>query len=413
MNQPHDDKAPADAVADAREDDELSPSIAGERHIPSVNRIRSLQSRVSTLLAIVVMCALGAGLLGWYYTHAFNRDRGPAASTKQRSQGEPFLPQLGAIPRSEPKVAAESPSDNVARLLGPPPELPFDASYSRTQHSGRSTRADESSARPNRPARPLTGPVLARAGQAAGGLPSAVSARELLPAQGEGIGGAADRDREPSSNPLAGLLHENRRSAGAAELLPTLRYLLAEGTTIDCSLETAIDSSLPGLVRCITATDVWSADGTVVLIEKGSALVGETRAQLRQGMSRVFVLWTRARTPTGVVIPLASPGTDSLGRSGVEGDVDTHFMERFGAAILISVIDGAIQAAASSRSGDGDTVVLNSSSSQDILTEVLRSTVSIPPTVKVPQGERVQIIAARDLDFRGVYDLRPYRNAAR
>jgi type IV secretion system protein VirB10 len=222
----------------------------------------------------------------------------------------------------------------------------------------------------------------------------------------------ADRGGEPS-NSLAGLLQENRRSARLAALLPTLRYLLAEGTTIDCSLETAIDSSLPGLVRCITATDVWSADGTVVLIEKGSQLVGETRAQLRQGMSRVFVLWTRARTPLGVVIPLASPGTDSLGRSGVQGEVDRHFFERFGAAILISVIDGAIQAAASSRSGDGDTVVLNSSSSRDILTEILRSTVSIPPTVKVPQGERVQIIAARDLDFRGVYELRPYRNAAR
>ena len=211
---------------------------------------------------------------------------------------------------------------------------------------------------------------------------------------------------------LAGLLRSDSRSTGLASLLPTLRYLLAEGTTIDCSLETAIDSTLPGLVRCLTATDVWSADGSVVLIEKGSQLVGETRAQVRQGMSRVFVLWTRARTPMGVVIPLASPGTDSLGRSGLEGEVDRHFFERFGAAILISVIDGVIQAAAS-NGGDGDTVVLNSSSTRDILTEVLRSTVSIPPTVKVPQGDRIQIIAARDLDFRGVYELRTDRNAGR
>ena len=126
----------------------------------------------------------------------------------------------------------------------------------------------------------------------------------------------------------------------------------------------------------------------------------------------MFVLWTRARTPFGVVIPLASPGTDSLGRSGLEGEVDRHFFERFGAALLISVIDGVIQAAAS-NGGDGDTVVINSSSTRDILTEVLRSTVSIPPTVKVPQGERIQIIAARDLDFRGVYELRTDRNTGR
>lgn len=234
--------------------------------------------------------------------------------------------------------------------------------------------------------------------------------------QGDGgdlLGNAQRGDQgEAPADSLSGLLRSDSRSTGIADLLPTLRYLLAEGTSIDCSLETAIDSSLPGLVRCLTATNVWSADGTVVLIEKGSQLVGETRSQIRQGMARVFVLWTRARTPTGVVVPLASPGADSLGRSGLEGEVDRHFFDRFGAAILISVIDGAIQAATSSRGG-GDTVVLNSSSSQDILTEVLRSTVSIPPSVKVPQGERIQIIAARDLDFRGVYELRPNRNVDR
>ena len=54
------------------------------------------------------------------------------------------------------------------------------------------------------------------------------------------------------------------------------------------------------------------------------------------------------------MVPLASPGTDELGRSGLPGEVNRHFWERFGAAILISVIDGAVQAAvalAEQRSG--------------------------------------------------------------
>jgi type IV secretion system protein VirB10 len=115
-------------------------------------------------------------------------------------------------------------------------------------------------------------------------------------------------------------------------------------------------------------------------------------------------LWTQARTPDGVIVPLVSPGTDELGRAGLPGAVDRHFLERFGAALLISVIDGAIEAAVRPK-GDG-TVIYNPSNSQDILTEVLRSTVNIAPTVRKAQGDRIQIFVARDVDFRSVYRLR-------
>jgi type IV secretion system protein VirB10 len=181
--------------------------------------------------------------------------------------------------------------------------------------------------------------------------------------------------------------------------------LLPKGAFIDCTLETAIDSSLPGLTTCVTATDTFGADGRVVLLERGTKLVGETRGEVRQGTARVFVLWTEARTPTGVVVPLASPGTDELGRSGLAGTIDRHFMDRFGAAILISMIDGAIQAAAQSRGGGG-TVIYNPSNATDVVTEVLKSTVNIPPTVRKQNGDRIQILVARDLDFRSVYELR-------
>jgi len=86
--------------------------------------------------------------------------------------------------------------------------------------------------------------------------------------------------------------------------------------------------------------------------------------------------------------------------------VNRHFWERFGAAILISVVDGAVQAGVQASSGSNGTVILNPSATSDVMTEALRGTVSIAPTITKPQGDRIQVLVARDLDFRSVYELR-------
>jgi type IV secretion system protein VirB10 len=236
-------------------------------------------------------------------------------------------------------------------------------------------------------------------GESAGAVPTSLSgppwtespnARQSSPAAGDGS--------------LATLLRPSITPAVAASVLPTERFLLPKGAFIDCTLETAIDSTLPGMTTCVTATDTFSADGTVVLLERGTKLVGETRGQVREGQARLFVLWTQARTPTGVVVPLDSPGTDALGRSGLTGKVNTHFWERFGAAILVSVIDVGVQAGIQSTN-NGGAVIVNPSNSEDVMTGILQSTINIPPTITVRQGDRIQVLVARDVDFRSVYRL--------
>src|SRR5205823_14177843 len=171
---------------------------------------------------------------------------------------------------------------------------------------------------------------------------------------------------------------------------------------LDCTLETAIDSTLPGMTTCVLATDTFGVDGSVVLLERGTKLVGETRGQVRQGTARILVLWTEARTPTGVIVPLDSPGTDELGRSGLPGQVNRHFWDRFGAAILISTLDGAVQAAVESAGRGGGAVIYNPSPSESVVTDVLKSTVNIRRTVTKRNGDRIQVFVARDVDFRSV-----------
>ncbi len=369
-------------------------AIAGERSIASVNQARSLQSRVSNVLAMGLMSTLGLGLLGWYYVHTFAHQadvkRAAQAASRNKAAGEMPLPALGKIDPPAPAVAA---------VLGPAPELP--ASPQLTPNLPTSE-----------PAQPVAKPawMIAMERRLAGPVSEGPQVKDdsASAPQVNGEGRAAvPTPEEPTSgeSALASLLKPSATPATRARVLPAQRLLLPKGAFIDCTLETAIDSTLPGMTTCVTATDTFGVDGSTVLIERGSKLVGETRGEVAQGQARTFVLWTEARTPTGVIVPLSSPGTDELGRSGLSGDVNRHFFQRFGAAILVSVINGVVQAAVTSR-GSGGTVIYNPSGSQDVLTEVLKSTVNIPPTVTKNQGDRIQIFVARDLDFRSVYELK-------
>jgi type IV secretion system protein VirB10 len=372
-------------------------SIAGERGAASVQAARSLQSRLSNVLAMGLMGTLGLGFLGWYYLHTFARqgESKRAAQTASRNQaaGEMALPSLGKI---------DPPAAPVGKLLGPPPEAP--------PSNAELSVAPALGTPPPYGAQPAVKPpwMLAlerRLGGAVSAGPEVRKDTASTPASaGEARNPPDESGATPGDSALSALLHPSATTAARARVLPAERLLLPKGAFIDCTLETAIDSTLPGMTTCVTATDTFGVDGSTVLIERGSKLVGETQGDVHQGAARVFVLWTEARTPTGVIVPLASPGTDELGRSGLPGEVNRHFFQRFGAAILISVIDGAVQSAVSSRSGGG--VIVNPSTSQDVMTEVLKSTINIPPTVTKAQGDRIQVLVARDLDFRSVYELK-------
>ncbi|MBI1198930.1 MAG: type IV secretion system protein VirB10 [Phenylobacterium sp.] len=186
-----------------------------------------------------------------------------------------------------------------------------------------------------------------------------------------------------------------------ASRLPDRNFLIVAGAAIPCILQAAMDTATPGYVSCLIPRDVYSDNGAVVLMDKGTRVLGEYRSGMRQGQKRLFVLWTRAVTPAGVAISLASPATDPLGRAGFGGDIDTHFWDRFGGALLLSVVDDGVYAVAGNDSPSG-TARLPS----DAAAIALQGSINIPPTLTKPQGSEVSIFVAQDFDFSGVYALR-------
>ncbi|MBM3552262.1 MAG: TrbI/VirB10 family protein [Alphaproteobacteria bacterium] len=191
-----------------------------------------------------------------------------------------------------------------------------------------------------------------------------------------------------------------------AARLPNRNLIVTQGTSIPCVLETAMSSDVPGFVSCVVLRDVMSDSGNVVLMEKGTQIVGEYRGDLRRGSQRLFVLWTRAKTPTGVIVVLASPATDALGRAGFDGEVDTHFWQRFGAALLLSIAGDA--SAIGRQQLQNNEIQINNSTgaANNAAAIVVDRSINIPPTLTKNQGELVNVFVARDLDFSSVYRLR-------
>ena len=187
--------------------------------------------------------------------------------------------------------------------------------------------------------------------------------------------------------------------------------ILPKGRSIDCGLSMRLISDLPGLASCVLSQNVYSDNGKVLLLERGSEAEGEYSAGMAQGQKRIFVLWTRIKTPKGVVINLNSPGADDLGTSGLPGAVNNHWWERLGAAVLLTVVQDAIayKTAQSSNSGTGGTLAVYQNTSQttnNMAETILASTINIKPTLYKNQGDRGTIYVARDLDFGSVYALR-------
>ncbi|MDI6623315.1 MAG: TrbI/VirB10 family protein, partial [Brevundimonas sp.] len=188
---------------------------------------------------------------------------------------------------------------------------------------------------------------------------------------------------------------ENGRAAVAARLgRPSTT--VPQGTLIPAVLETALDSTRPGHVRAIVSRDVRGFDGSQVLIPRGTRVFGDYQADMSAGQNRALVQWTRLVRPDGVTIAIASPAADMEGRAGIEGRVDSHSLERFGGALLRTILNVGGNLVGQRIGGDGSVIILPGGSPG---AEALTAETGPRPTLRVAAGARVTVFVARDLEF--------------
>ena len=216
------------------------------------------------------------------------------------------------------------------------------------------------------------------------------------------ISGSPGGAREGNSNErFAGRVSNKQEDAAQARQMTDLDRLVPQGAIMGAVMETALNSDLPGYARAVVTKDVLSFDGSAVLIPAGSRVIGEYNSGVAQGASRIFIVWSRLIRPDGVTISLGSPAVDELGRGGLGGKVNRHFLQRFGSAILLSVLTGGISAASAAVSRGSTVIVGTTNEATSLATQALQGN-DIPPTIKTNQGALVRVFVARDLDFSTV-----------
>ena len=379
---------PIDAAAELERREQ--ERIEGERGASELGaQQRQSPPGAKTFLAVLVV-AIGA--LGVAFTiKAMQMREAEPTETQQSTLVRNTLPELKPAPPAPPPQPPQPPSQPVPAIQ------PVQASIA----------APAPMAGSPKPAEPSPAELLRQRRLQAG---LAVPTQANSSAGGPSNAMAMPPDTAPArAGDLQQRLQPMRLNPSFAGTLPDRDMLLTQGTMIDCALETKIVSTVPGMVSCHLTRDVYSTNRRVVLLDRGSKVVGFYQGGLTQGKARIFVNWSRVETPQGVIINLDSPGTGPLGEGGLGGYMETHFWERFGGAIMLSLIDDFAAAITPRRgiSGDNNQVSFSNTSdaAQEMAAKALENSINIPPTLYKNQGERVAIFVARDLDFRGVYGL--------
>jgi type IV secretion system protein VirB10 len=343
--------------------------LATRNVLPAVSQRKPRSDGLGTVAGVAIVAVLGL-VTFWSMDSARTADpqtrpadspatTAPAVALEPAPEIAPAVPEEAITPA--PGMAQSAPAQSA--VLAEPPRTAVAAAPVSNPLSSPTVVFDAS-------ALPMPGASAAvtAAGAAAGG-----NSNDDFAARIGGVGGS--------------------KATAAAMIDP--KTTVTQGTLIPAVLETAINTDVPGYVRAMVSLDVRSFDGSRVLVPRSSRLIGEYKSGLQAGQKRAYVVWTRLIRPDGVSVNLASPAVGFSGTTGLQGSVNSRFFERFGSAILLSVVGGL-----TGMVGGVGAVV--GGGGQSAAAAAIGQTGQIAPTVRVRQGEPIRVFTARDLDFSKV-----------
>jgi type IV secretion system protein VirB10 len=188
---------------------------------------------------------------------------------------------------------------------------------------------------------------------------------------------------------------------------PAGRYLVGEGTIIRAVLLTNVNSDLPGRILVRTSSDVYDSTQKHLVIPKGSVINGVYNSQVVVGQERLLMAMTRLTLPNGNWIPLsAAEATDMMGTSGIDANVNNHFMKMFSSSLIIGASSLLLPRADTSvttlpgNTGNNGTATVGSlfaTTLSDVVKTLLDRNRNIAPTLSLKAGQEFIFMANQDM----------------
>lgn len=189
---------------------------------------------------------------------------------------------------------------------------------------------------------------------------------------------------------------------------PFSRYQVNAGTLIPATLITGIDTTIAGTIVAQVRQDIYdNVTGKYLLIPKGSKLLGEYDSRhVAYGQRRIAMWYTRIIRPDGSSIALGKPaGVDSLGQSGVEGNVDNHWAQIIGAATISTLLSvGAAVAANRNVNAANNQVTTGQQAGQGVSqavsgigSQLTSRAMGVATTITLPPGYQFFITTKKDM----------------
>ena len=251
-------------------------------------------------------------------------------------------------------------------------------------------------------------PKTASAGNAGGPSPSSLSANS-------GSGDQSDANLQEHKESFIEKARQARdeRDYSSATRAPALsKYEIKAGWDIPATLESGVNTDLPGEVKAVVRENVYdTATGQYLLIPQGSRLIGQYDNRVSYGQSRAIVIWSRLIFPDGSSVDLdGMVGHDASGAAGFHDQVDNHFVRLVSMALMLSAFTAGVEMSQPQTSSASGVLSPSAEATQalgqqfgQLGMEVTRKNLNIQPTVKIRPGYRFNVRVNRDIAFTEPY----------